>query len=347
MQAPMPECADWNWSEMLDAFRSLGGVAENVVPGRGVTHRGLSPADPSQPVLLRVPQNLLFRSADVEFVGDGMRIRDSAGASEAARDFFARYESAFSWGAEGKSESLEVIRALDALPPEIRAALMEEFDFGDVLEGDFTTRCQNRFLRSRELLWANTPCIAPVIELANLDASGLACEQTESCVEIAGHVSDEVLVSCADHDAFSMFRKSGCSSREPVAFSLPMQLKLGDREIVIRRNRHEAIKRGPDRVPITISAGGKIELSYLMIGHAKFPRLSRGILRTLLREAGMQGADEAFDCILRLNTMKFIKLLRACEPHRSETISHLRRAARFQLEAMTCCIGSRELEPVS
>jgi hypothetical protein len=45
------------------------------------------------------------------------------------------------------------------------------------------------------------------------------------------------------------------------------------------------------------------------------------------------------------NARQFIKLLGALEAHDGEMVSLLRTMARYQLEAMNHCIGSRELDP--
>ena len=55
-------------------------------------------------------------------------------------------------------------------------------------------------------------------------------------------------------------------------------------------------------------------------------------------------ADEVFDRILHFNRMKFLKLLAALEEQEGDLVLMLRRMARFQLEAMSNCIGSRELD---
>ena len=59
----------------------------------------------------------------------------------------------------------------------------------------------------------------------------------------------------------------------------------------------------------------------------------------------MKDSDEVFDQILRSNALTFIKLLQALEPHEGEMISKLRTMARYQLEAMAHCVGSREPAP--
>ena len=84
-------------------------------------------------------------------------------------------------------------------------------------------------------------------------------------------------------------------------------------------------------------------LSYLMIGNPKFPRLSRGIFRTLMKQAGAPNLDEVFDFILHFNRTRFLGLLAALEPLGGEMAVTLRKMARLQLERMSHCIGTRDL----
>jgi hypothetical protein len=89
--------------------------------------------------------------------------------------------------------------------------------------------------------------------------------------------------------------------------------------------------------------GDSLTLSYLTIGSSRNPRLSRGIFRTLMREAGIENPDEGFDEVLCYNRRGFLGLLAALEPHEAPMITNLRRMARYQLAAMTHCVGAREL----
>ena len=53
----MGSAADWH--AFLDEFRAFGGKAENVMQRRGAFGLGLFPIDPSKPVDLLVPDELL------------------------------------------------------------------------------------------------------------------------------------------------------------------------------------------------------------------------------------------------------------------------------------------------
>ncbi|HEY2447163.1 MAG TPA: hypothetical protein VGI20_15625 [Rhizomicrobium sp.] len=341
-----PAQTAWSFDDMLESFRALGGAVRNLRLGNEGTETGLYVVDPREPVLLRVPRNLLLRVEDLEFSAGRLCIRQTADAGHLERIFFDRYQDAFSWGAAGHPEGAAFVGALDALPIELRQLLCAELGFTELLQDNFEERVQARFLRSRQISWQETNFIAPLLELARHNISGLRYEHGTH-LQVQGYVRGELQIRHGANDPLSTFRLFGCATREPVAFSLPMDATFGNLKVSIGRNPNAGTMRGKDRIPQTRAGQGTMELSYLLIGHRKNPRAPRGTFRTLLREAGMKDPDEAFDTIVRFNALAFIKLLRALEPHEGEMISLLRTMARCQLEAISHCIGSRELAPVT
>jgi hypothetical protein len=334
----------WDWDNMLKVFRALGGTAQNLVFREGALGRGLFPVDPSRPVLLRLPRNLLFRVDEVEFAGERMMLKPTANVGQAERMFFEGYENAFSWGGGGRTESVAFIAALDLLPADVRDRLSAEFGFESLLNGDPIERAGRRFLGSRYIRLANEEFVMPLIELTNHDPGGLPFQTGAAGLHIEGKVSGEVLTCYGAHDAFSIFHTFGFANREPGSFSLGMKLEWEGMNIMIERNPARPEKRGKDWIPQLTSNGNTHTLSFLMIGHPKYPRLSRGAFSTLMRQVGMKNRDEAFDRILRFNWMRYLRLLEVLEPYEGEMIVTLRKVVRYQLEAMCHCIGSREPE---
>ncbi|HEX4078273.1 MAG TPA: hypothetical protein VHX61_05290 [Rhizomicrobium sp.] len=326
---------------MLKFVRALGGVCENIVPGP--LGRGLFAKDPEQPVLLKLPPELLFDIDDIEFVEGSLRLKAIADVMDAHRAFFDRYQSAFSWGGGGFVESAGFVVALDGLAPDVRNLLTTDFGMGALFEGDPVERARKLFLESRTIQNADRAFLAPLIDLARHSATGLAHEFANG-LQIQGSCNGEVLVSHGVYDSISKFRPFGSVGPEPGAFSLPVKVTAGVPEVRIERDFGRSQKRGKDWVPILEQGGGSIELSYLMIGHVKFRRLSRGIFRTLTREAGVNDPDDIFDRILNFNWNKYLNLLAVLEPYEGDMITTLRKMARFQLEAMAHCVGSRDIE---
>lgn len=334
---------DWTWDEMLRAFRALGGTADNIRLGHGPHGRGLFPIDPGRPIRLSLPENLLFPIDEIELVDERIRMKDTARIKGPEREFFELYEGAFSWGGGGRSESANFIAAIDALPHEVRALLITEFAMGELFEGDPVERGLKKFLRSRLIEWKGRDVAMPLIELANHHAAGLPYEQTDAYLQIRGTAPDEILACYGGQDSLGIFMGFGFAYPQPGAFSLPMNMTIGARELRIERDASRRVRRGQAWTPQTHSKGKKLELSFLMIGNPTFPRLSRGTFCALMRQAGVEPADEAFDLILHVNARKYLQLLEVLERHHGDMICALRKMARYQLEAMAHCIGTREL----
>jgi len=324
----------WTWEEMIEAFRALGGAADNIAPGTGARGRGIFPIDRAEPVRLHVPENLLIAETDVEFVDGRLKIRDSARCGQPEREFFEEYQNVFSWGGEGRSDCAAFFEALDRLPPEILSRLKREPDSG-------RDRIEREFLKCRGILINSKLVLMPVIELVN-HGVGAASYDISDGVSIEGIFPDEVLVRYDLKDAFGIFRSHNFASPESVAFSLPVR-NPGSRKLFVGRNTALKSKRGQFEVPNFRMEGDTLVLSYLMIGNKNFPRLSKGIFCTIAREAGWTDPEEEFDAIVHNNRMSFLKLLELLEPLEGGLVPTVRRMACYQLEAISHCIGTREL----
>jgi hypothetical protein len=124
---------------------------------------------------------------------------------------------------------------------------------------------------------------------------------------------------------------------------MPVTMKVEDGEVRIDRETYDQVQRGAFLTPRLKSEGNRRTLSYLMIGNAMWPKLSRGIADVVMKEARAPKPDEIFDRILFQNRIKFLKLAAALEAHSGDMVLMLRKVAHYQLEAMSHCIGTRAL----
>jgi hypothetical protein len=333
-----------DWEAMLAEFRALGGVAENIVLRRAPSVQRLYSEDPAMPFLVRVPKTMAFPVREIEFVGEMIRVRNGAVTNATERDFFERYQTAYSWGGGGRSEAARLIDMFATLPAGLRATLAADFGMEDQLEGNRAERILRQFLRSRAIDRDRNNLLIPIIEFARRGGGGVACASDErGNLQIQGIAHGEISIPFGPHDTLGVFRKFGIASARPHAFSLPMKTKIGTSDLTIGRDLTAKTERARFGLPETKLESGELFLSHLMVGNSHFPRGSRGIFDTLVREARMRGSAEAFDLVLHLNKETFLHLLELLEPLRGEMITRLRRMALFQLEAMTYCIGTREI----
>lgn len=336
---------DLSWDEVLRFFRMLGGTVDNITLKSDAAGRRLTAIDPEKPVQLRVPTNLLYRVEDLTFENDQLCLKPGADVGDAERLFFDAYQAGFSWGAGGRSQTMSFIEGLDRLPDAVRTLLAQEFGFEDLTEGDLIERTQKRFLECRSMHAGGTEFIAPVMELANHDSGGLARFHDDGGLGIHGAVKDEVHIAYGVFDSFSLFRTLGLVRREPGAFSQSTELQFeGSRTLQILADTSAAVRRGNTWIPQLANENGRPVLPFLMIGHRTKPRQPRGIFRVVAAESGFNNADEIFDIILQFNWGKFLDLLTLFESYEGDAVATLRTVVRYQLEAISHCIGSMDVE---
>lgn len=327
----------WSAEEMLNAFRALGGTADNVCLD---DQRELSARDPEQPILLLVPESLLFPLEAFELGGSSLRLKDAEAASPAVRNFLARYEDIF--GPVIFAHAAAAIAALDSLPAQLNEVLSNDFGMHESFEGERAERIQRRFVESRAIWRGEERLLAPVLELARHDPNGLAMQYANG-LTTAGPARNGVRVFHPFHDALAIFQRYGLAAGQPAAFSLPMSFASDGVEIAIARKLHAGERRVDVTVPhLNVIGRNRLELSHLMLGHSASPRLARGIFRTRMREADVKDPDWHFDRITQENATRLLKLLAMLEGKEGPSAS-LRRMARYQLEAMSFSMGAREI----
>lgn len=332
---------NWNWDQMIEEFRALGGGAENVVMKTGQFGRGLFPADPAKPVSLYVPENLLLKVADVGYENGSMLLKNGAQVGAREKEFFEKYQANFGWGAGGREDCTAFIEALDALPGHVRDMLAKDLGLAMLFRGDKKDRIEHRYLKSRMIGSKGRFVLMPVIELVNHGSQGTSF-QYKNGITVAGTFPDEVLVHYFEAtDPFTVFSTWGFAHEEAVAFSLIMNLPLGNRRLNVQRQLQEKGKIGDVRAPTIKTTDKTHTLSHLMLGSAKFPRLAKGVFYRIMKDLGEENAEEVFDRIHHFNRMKFLELLTALEGHDGPMITTLRKMAIYQLQAMSHCVGVR------
>jgi len=331
------------WDEMIEEFRALGGVADNIGQRCGSLGRGLFSVDPKKPVRIFVPENLLINVKEVVFENGVLRVKKGASVGERERSLFEYFQNEFSWGNGGKSDCEEFFDRIDTLPEHVRDLLVRDLRLawlGALDKGD--DRTQARFINSRMIAYGDGHVLMPVLELANHGVNGCSYD-FKSGVSIQGSFKAEVLAHYGTVDPYGAFENWGFASSEPVAFSLPATLMVGSRSLGIARDIFKKHARGNFRIPVLDTEETKVRVSHLMLGHARFPRLSKGIFYKLMKDIGEPRAEAIFDEVRRYNIQKFLKLMEALDGHEGPMISTLIQMCRYQISAISHSIGTREI----
>jgi|GEM_PF-1164542 len=330
------------WDAMLAEFRSLGGIADNICIKDGQFGRGLFPIDPSKPVEIHIPESLLIDVQHLHFSHAGLMVGPESPAGPRERAFIEKYEREFSWGVHRRSTA-ELMREFQAAPPELRALMESPLDLRAWLVEINPKSVAERFFGSRCISYGKRAVVMPIIELANHGAG--TTYKVSNGIRLNGQFDGEILARYElISDSLQMFENWGFAPPEDAAFSL--RLAVDNAGIVIRREEVKPVLvQGVPFIPDVSVNNGQLTLSHLMLGHKKYPKLAKGIFYRIMRNAGRSQpeAESLFDTILHTNRMQFYKLLALSEDASPQLGSLLRNLARFQLEAMSNAIGSREI----
>lgn len=327
---------------MLDEFRALGGVADNVELKEGRFGRGLFAIDPKKPVRLHVPRSLMFDVFDLEFRENGLRLSAKAKADERTRRFWADYQRDFGWG-PGHAHAERLLRLMKDAPDELRA-LLGKLNVDIWLTEPTPKTILERYLLTRTIGGKDDQRIMPVLELAN-HGHGHRFEFKDGISLNGLFPEGEVLSEYLPSDPWKLFTFWGfASSSEEFALSLDMGLETRWGMLRIEREDGENTPNGTPFFPRVETIGrSTIKLSYMLLGHKKYPRLARGIFTKIMRDNGHAESDELFDRIQHVNRTQFYKVIAASEDAAPELGRLVRDAARSQLEAMSWNMGTRPL----
>jgi hypothetical protein len=329
------------WDGLLNEFHALGGTAQNVRLGKGPPGRGLVPIVPAVPVRVHVPESLLL-PVHLATIGNGVfRVSPDAPLGARARSFFETYERHLSWGVQYR-ELLELLTLLQDASAEVRGLLETPFQAGAWLRGARPEAIAERFFSTRALDYKGTRVIAPMLDLIN---HGLGPRfQSTNGMALQGQFAGEVVSRYGPTDPLGIFNGWGfASSCEFFALSLGLHLRTSWGLLVIERADHPVMEGGSGGFAPQVSiSGDTMTLSHLLLGHKRFPKLSRGIFYRILREAGHDGAEETFDRIQYINRLACHQLAAAAESAAPALRRILRDLARYQLLAMSYNVGASE-----
>ena len=335
----MGSAADWH--AFLDEFRAFGGKAENVMQRKGAFGLGLFPIDPSKPVDLLVPDKLLVEIDNVELRDGDVVIKDETGFPEGYPDWFRRYQTHYSWGAEGRENTLAFEEELKALPNNVQT-LMKRLGLynadkrfpgqepeQELLQRFIQTRCINR--KERRV-------IMPMIDLLNHAPAAKPYDMSGEGIAVNGLYDGEILVKYSVSDPIRRLIAYGFNAPEPVAFSLFFRLQHQDLQVIVQG----AGGRNPLQPCKVEMKEGRLVVQQPLLGASKTPKMPR----TLFLQAcqGIEGveANELFEQIQQRNTLALVNLLRELQGIEGDVASKLRNGCLDQLAALSHQFGKRD-----
>ena len=221
---------DKKWYLLLDKFRSLGGIVDNIYQRTGTNGRGLFPLDPSKKSRIFVPTHLLIKRTDV-FLDEGhIRIKSDTNYSKELVSFFHDYQDNFSWGAGGKEIEEFFENGLKTFPLEVKDYLRE---LGII---DITKRHNvswenfifETYLSRRGFNYKNEQIIPPFLELVNYLPGALPLVFSAKGIEQPDVPLGEKEITHQYNFVSPLERwiQLGFTSKEPFVFSVPFNFKI-------------------------------------------------------------------------------------------------------------------------
>lgn len=329
----------YGWEQMLDQFRRLGGTANNIVQRQGQYGNGIFPIDPGQPIEIHVPDQLLIDSDRLVLQGEDLVVDPAADVPAEVRDFIARYQKHFSWGADGRRHVEHFERGLQALPPAVKERL-KQLALVDVArrhQGDWLEMLRRQFLQSRRIRYKDHTVSMPIIELINHAAQSHGYNIKDG-IRVTGRYSGEVTVLYSgDADPLMRFMTWGFAHPERRAYSLPIRMQFNGQRVVVGRDATKVDKKDSLVLPKVQPLDGGWAIASLVLGNQQAPRLPKAVLRKARPELPADAADDLFDRIRNANIMALCDLLDVAEEAQGDVGQALRQAVRYQLKAIAYC----------
>ncbi len=332
---------------MLDEFRKLGGVAENIEQRPGIHGNGIFPIDSGRPIRISIPPHLLIDTEKLVLDGEDLIVRPDANVPNEVKKFVARYQKYFSWGAEGRKNVDAFETALTSFPPKLleRLRQLHLLHLGVRHRGTWIEVLRERFLFSRRIFFKGRRVSMPIIELINHSAKSSGYRVGEE-ISYKGRFAGEVLVNYSQtSDALRRFFGYGFSHPEPNAFSMQIAAKFNDSmtlKVGVDTNDLE-VKEGLLMPKILDRTDTAIQLSHLRLGMMHAPRMPRTLLNKILSDQPPNVADEVFERIRSVNQRELCNLLELSESLDTPVGREFRRAVIFQLKSLSYCYGCRPM----
>ncbi len=328
---------------MLDAFRALGGAADNVVQREGPRGLGLFAIDATRPVLVHTPDRLLIPARHVVQIGPDLAIDALARVDDAARRFFTRYQRSFSWGQSGRASAIAWLEQMADLPRTVRGLLVGTIGLWLPAATDDALALK-RFVATRGIHYRGERTLAPVLELVNHAPVSTGFDRSDG-IRVSGIYPGEVCVRYNWLDPLRRYFAYGFSSEDRRAYSIPLVLPDVDgRELVVGVDlaTTQAGTGIGAWLPTVRTDDRRITLSHALLGSGERPRLPRTIFRQVLSQLSPEHADGVFERVVGANRRALLRLRDELGGYDSPACHELRTVIEAQLAELGHESAARE-----
>jgi len=327
------------FAEILEKFRVLGGVAENIELRRGSYGRGIFPINPNQPIKIMVPTHLLVSPNWLKLDSDNhIRLKPKLGLDPAFIDFYESYQQFFGWSNVGINELSEYHNELIKLPRKIKQFL---FLFG-WLDTDFDKKNAkdylNEYLTSRQIRIGNESKLMPIIELINHANDGKQYLSDEG-IKFEGTFKDEALACYhGSFDALHFFRIYHFNSESTTVLSCDVKIDVPNVGL-INISRFDAMVDIKDGVitPRMIKKKSEIQIDFLELVNFKNKLSPRKIFIDGMQQFHVSSslANQIFDGLIEHNRKAHADFISECRLSTNKVAKELESIALNQLKLLS------------
>ena len=335
----MGSAADWH--AFLDEFRTFGGRAENVMQRKGAFGLGLFPIDPAKPVDLFAPDELLVPIENLELRDGTLVIKDDSSFPDGYGDWFRRYQANYSWGAEGRENTLAHEEGLKGLPDSVQQLMkgIGLYNADNRFPGkNVEQELMQRFIQTRCIIRKDRRVIMPMIELLNHSPTAKPYDMSGDGIAVGGLHDGEILVKYSVTDPLRRLVAYGFNAQEAMGFSLSFRLQHRDRLVIVQGGGSRQPMQ-PCNVEIKED---RIVIKQPLLASNRSPKMPRTLAIKALKNIEGIEPNELFEQIHQRNTQALVQLIRGLEGVEGDVAQRLRTSCLDQLAALSHHYGQRD-----
>lgn len=326
------------FSEILEKFRALGGVADNVELRNGQYGRGIFPIKPHLPIKIITPTNLLVSPSWLKLdLENNIRINPNLGLDLAFVDFYESYQRFFGWSNASINELSDYHNELIKLPKAIKQFLLlfgwqsSDFDKKNI------THYLNDYLTSRQIRIGNESKLMPIIELVNHSHLGKQYLSSDG-VKLEGIFKGEVLACYhGGFDSIHFFRIYHFNSKSTTVLCCDVKIDVPGLGL-INISRFDAMVDIKDGViaPRMVKKKSGIQIDFLELVSNKNKLSPRKLFIDGMSQfnVSLLLANEIFDGLIEHNRKTYTDFINECRLSDNTVAKQLESIAQNQLKLL-------------
>lgn len=326
------------FTELLEKFRALGGVVDNVELRNGQYGRGIFPINPNLPIKIITPTHLLVSPNWLKLDRENhIRINPKLGLDPAFVDFYEGYQQFFGWSNVGINELSDYHNELIKLPKSIKQFLLlfgwQNSDFDKKNISDYL----NEYLASRQIRIGNESKLMPIVELINHSHDGMQYLASDG-VKFNGTFKGEVLACYhGGFDAIHFFRIYHFNSESTTVLSCDVKIDVPDLGL-INISRFDAMVDIKDGVitPRMVKKKNGIQIDFLELVNNRNKQSPRKVFINGMSQfnVSLLVANQIFDGLMEHNRKAYSDFIAECKLSTNKVAKQLEAIALNQLNLL-------------